>query len=106
MMPEGMQHFMDKCDNSERGRVLKVLSELTERSGFDSALYTVNEALAHNSTDPDSLKSLYNRIYADVPQLPPLTNAPEMPSAKIIPFNGSDLRKMDAALKKGGAING
>ena len=106
MMPEGMQRFMDKCDSSERGRVLKVLSELTERSGFDSALYTVNEALTHNSTDPDSLKSLYNRIYADVPQLPPLEHTPEMPSAKIIPFNGNDLRKMDAALKKGGAING
>ena len=105
MMPEGMQQFMDKCDNSERGRVLKVLAELTERSGFDSALHIVNEALALNSTNPDSLKSLYNRIYADVPQLPPLDNTAVIPSAKIIPFNGADLKKMDAALRKGGAVN-
>ena len=106
MMPEGMQRFMDDCDNSERGRVLKVLSELTERSGFDSALHTVNEALVHGGTDPDSLRSLYNRLYADVPQLPPLDNVSPIPSAKIIPFNGSDLKKMDAALKKGGVLNG
>lgn len=100
-MPEGMQQFMDGCDNRERGRVLKVLSELTERTGFDSALHTVNEALMHGGTDPDSLRSLYNRLYADVPQLPPLDNVSPIPSAKIIPFNGSDLKKMDAALKKG-----
>ena len=70
MMPVGMQRFMDDCDNSERGRVLKVFSELTERSGFDSELYAVNEALVHGGTDPDSLRSLYNRLYADVLQLP------------------------------------
>ena len=69
-------------------------------------IHTVNEALMHGGTDPDSLKSLYNRIYADVPQLPPLENVSPIPSAKIIPFNGIDLKKMDAALKKGGALNG
>ncbi len=106
MMPQSMQLFMDSCENSERGRILKVLSELTDRTGFDSALRTVNEAIAMNSTDPDSLKSLYNRLYSDVPVLPPLDDIQTIPDGKIIPFNTIDLKKMDAALKKGGAMNG
>lgn len=97
---------MDSCENSERGKVLKILSELTDRTGFDSALRTVNEAITMNSTDPDSLKSLYNRLYSDVPILPPLEDIPDIPSGKIIPFSTIDLKKMDAALKKGGALNG
>ena len=104
MMPHTMQLFMDKCENSERGKILKVLSELTDRSGFESALDTVNEALKHNSTDPDSLRILYNRIYADVPTLPPIDDRNILP--KSIPFNGSDLKKMDEALRKGGMSNG
>ena len=107
MMPQSMQLFMDSCKNSERGKILKVLSELTDRSGFGCALRIVNEAIAVNSTDPDSLRSLYNRLYSDVPVLPPLEGIQEIPDDKIIPFSNSDLKKMDAVLnRKGGAMNG
>ncbi len=106
MMPENMQLYMDSCDNANRGRILKVLSELTDRSGFDSALDIVNKAIEYRATDPDSLVSLYNRTYSDVPLLPPLDKSFDIPEAKIIPFNGKELKAMDAALKKGGASNG
>lgn len=105
MMPQTMQIYMDNCENSERGRILKILAELTERTGFDSAVKTVDEAVRLNATDPDSLLSLYRRIYADVPLLPPLENKDSLPQQKIIPFR-DDLKMLDAALKKGGASNG
>lgn len=35
---------------------MKVLAELTDRTGFDSALQTINQALVYQVTDPDSLK--------------------------------------------------
>ena len=70
MMPEGIQRYMDRCSNTDRGRVLKVLSELTDRTGFDSAVQTVEQALVYNAVDPDSLQSLYRRLYSDVPLLP------------------------------------
>ena len=38
MMPESMRMYMDRCEGKDRGKVLKVLAELTERSGFESAL--------------------------------------------------------------------
>ena len=105
MMPQTMQIYMDNCQNSERGKILKVLAELTERTGFSSAVETVDEALRIKATDSDSLKSLYRRTYADVPLLPPLENNNDIPPYKIIPFR-NDLVKLDAALTKGGVSNG
>ena len=97
---------MDGCKNAERGRILKILSELTDRTGFDSALRTVNMAIEHQATDPDSLMTLYNRTYADVPMLPPVETSADIPGARIIPFNRDDLKTLDTALKKGGVSNG
>ena len=102
MMPQSMQMYMDSCESSERGRVLKLLAELTERTGFESAVNTIDQAISHNATDPDSLLSLYNRTYADVPQLPPLESSEDIPSQNVIPIR-NDLAEMDAILRKGGA---
>ena len=104
MMPQSMQLYMDACESSERGRILKVLSELTERSGFSSAVATVDEAVRLHATDPDSLKSLYLRIYADVPELPPLADNDSIPRQTVIPFH-NDLEGLDALLRRGGAVN-
>lgn len=105
MMPQTMQIYLDKCENRERGRVLKVLAELTERTGFESAIKTVDEAIGLNATDPDSLKNLYRRTYSDVPLLPPLEGNTELLNQKIIPFR-NDLEALDNLLKKGGVANG
>ena len=50
--------------------------------------------------------SLYNRTYSDVPLLPPLDRSVGIPGSKIIPINRNDLKALDAALKKGGGVNG
>ena len=82
-----------------------MLAELTERTGFTSAVNTVDEAVRLNATDPDSLQSLYRRTYTDVPLLPPLDNNASIPHQKVIPFR-NDLQMLDAALLKGGASHG
>ncbi len=104
LMPQKMQLFMDNCKNSERGRILKVLSELTSRTGFESALNTVDEAMKLHAVDPDSLMNLYRRTYTDVPLLPPLKEDIGIPSQKVILFP-NDLSILDAALMKGGVLN-
>ena len=106
LMPEAMQCYMDNCESADRGRILKILSELTDRTGFDSAISTVSSAIRYQATDPDSLMSLYNRTYSDVPLLPPLDRSVGIPGSKIIPINRNDLKALDAALKKGGGANG
>ena len=77
----------------------------TERTGFTSAVNTVDEAVRLNATDPDSLQNLYRRTYADVPLLLPLENDASIPHQKVIPFR-NDLMMLDAALSKGGVSNG
>ena len=104
MMPNTLQRFMDTCSNTDRGQILKTLSELTDRTGFESALHTVDEAVRLQVKDPDSLKSLYRRLYTDVPVLPPLESAMDSPLGKIISIR-NDLSSYDAALK-GGIQNG
>ena len=103
MMPESMQRYMKLCSSSDRGTVLKVLAELTNRTGFDSALQTVDQALLYQVKDPDSLKNLYRRLYADVPELPPLPQQNGVPKIVQMP---ADLSSYDRLLKKGGAVNG
>ena len=102
MMPESMQDYMKKCSSSDRSKVLKILAEQTKRTGFDSALNTVKQALAYQATDPDSLQNLYRRLYSDVPLLPPLPSQDGVPEIIQMPV---DLSAYDAALK-GGVANG
>jgi hypothetical protein len=102
MMPAPMQEFVKSCSSSDRSRILKILAEQTKRTGFDSAVNTVTQALTYQVKDPDSLQNLYRRLYSDVPLLPPLPAQERVPAVVPMPV---DLSAYDAALK-GGAANG
>ena len=102
MMPSTMKQFLNVCSNAETGKVLKVLAELTDRSGFDSALNTINQALCYGTSDADSLKNLYRRIYAEVPELPPMSLDPGIPNVGQMETN---LVSYDAFLRKEGTVN-
>ena len=56
-----------------------------------------------NRNNPDSLKNLYRRLYADVPELPPLPQQDGVPKIVQMPV---DLSSYDRLLEKGGAANG
>ena len=103
MMPGPMQDYVRKCSSTDRGKILKILAEQTKRTGFDSAIQTVEQALVYQATDPDSLQNLYRRLFSDVPLLPPLPVQGSIPGIIQMPV---DLSAYDAALKKGGATNG
>jgi transposase len=103
MMPENMRRYMDTCGSTDRGAILKVLAELTGRTGFDSAVQTVNQALIYQVKDPDSLKNLYRRLYSDVPELPPMPSQSGIPGVRQMP---ADLASYDRFLQRGGAVNG
>lgn len=102
MMPSQMRQFLGNCSNTETGKVLKILSELTEKTGFESAINTVNQALGYEVSDAESLKNLYRRIYADLPELPPMPLGSEIP--KVSPMT-TNLISYDVFLKRGGTSN-
>ncbi len=97
MLPEKMRSYLDNCQNTDRGKILNMLCELTERTGFDSAVQTIDQAILYKSTDPDSLRALYRRLYSDLPELPPLEQMESMP--KVIQFP-ADLSSYDKLLGK------
>ena len=102
MMPSTMKKFLESCSNSETGKVLRVLAELTDRTGFDSALGTVNQALFYGASDADSLHNLYRKIYSDVPDLPPMPLGTKIPDVGQMKPN---IVEYDTFLSKGGAVN-
>ncbi len=97
MMPVTMQSYLNNCTGNEKKDVLHVLSELTKRTGFDSAIRTVDQAIRYEAHDPDSLRSLYNSLYSDVPQLPPLTAGDAVPELEPMPVH---LEEYDRFLKR------
>ena len=103
LLPESVRLYIDRCSNTDRGKVLKVLAELTERTGFDSAVQTVQQAVRYNATDPDSLKNLYNSLYSNIPVLAPLKSRDGIPQLMQMPAN---LTAYDNFLEKEEAVNG
>lgn len=102
LMPSSMKQFLEGCSNMETGKVLKVLAELTVRTGFDSALNTIDQALCYGASDAESLKNLYRRIYSDLPELLPMPLGPEIPDIGQMTTNLIDY---DVFLRKEGAVN-
>jgi len=98
IMPSAMKQFIEGCSNTETGKVLKVLAELTDRTGFDSALDTINQALLYGAADADSLRNLYRRIHADVPELPAMPIDAGIPNVSRMK---ADLVSYDVLLGKG-----
>lgn len=103
IMPEALQKYMDSCSSSDRGKVLKILADLTANSSFEDAMHTVTQAAVHNATDPDSLMNLYRKINSDVPQLPPMPDMNNIPGFGTLPVN-TDLTAYDAMLKGGVSV--
>lgn len=102
MMPNDLKDYLDGCSNTEIGKVLKLLAELTDRTGFNSAMNTVRQALCYGASDADSLKNLYRRLYADIPELPAIPLQPGIPNIGQMSAN---IIEYDAFLKKGGVVN-
>lgn len=100
MMPAAMQSYLNNCDGRQKKDVLHILSELTDLTGFESAVRTVEQAIRYEAHDPDSLKSLYSSLFSDIPQLPPLTTGEMIPALDPMPVH---LEDYDRFLKRGGA---
>lgn len=99
MMPEEVKHYIDGNCGCDIGRIISMLAEITRRTGWESAVATVAEAVTRQANDPDSLMALHRRLHMNVPELPPIM----LPSG--IPDLGAyspDLTAYDAPFMKGG----
>lgn len=93
MLPDPIKEYLEKCTKSDKGKVLKAIASLSENSGFEKALVTVNSALEYEAVDLDSLLTLHNRLHDKVVQLDPLRLPDQVPQVEIFKPNLSDYDK-------------
>lgn len=75
ILPEEIRDCLDRSAPSETSAIIRMIAELTEKTGFESAVETVAQAAGNNVSDPDSLKALHRKLHMDIPELPPLQDA-------------------------------
>lgn len=102
MLPESIKQYLERCTKSDKGKVLKAIASLTERSGFEKAVETVDTALSYSATDVDSLLNLHNRLYGNVMQFEPVKLPTHVPQVeKYIPdFTAYDMSLGKAGVRK------
>ena len=101
MLPESVKAYLEKCSKSDKGKILKVISTMTERNGFEGAMGPVDHALKYAARDIDSLINLHNRIYGHVPEMPPMQLSANIPVLMRVTSNLTDY---DAGLEKAGEL--
>lgn len=93
MLPDPIKEYLEKCTKSEKGKVLMAIASLSEKSGFEKALATVNSALEYEAVDPDSLLTLHKRLHGKVVQLDPIRLPDQVPQVEIYKPNLLDYDK-------------
>jgi transposase len=99
MLPQSLKEYLERCNHSDKGKVLRAIAGLTAQNGFESALKAVDDALKYAATDIDSLLSLHHRIYDNVLEPLPLRLAESIPQLQRVT---PDLAAYDAGLEKAG----
>ena len=86
LFPSPLQEFLEQSDRSSKKETLKILAELSEDTGFLSAVEAFLAALERGAKDSDSVLAIFRRLNtesfefspvllpSDIPELPPLKN--------------------------------
>ena len=91
ILPPVVNDYLSKSKGNEISAIIRMIADLTKKTDFESATATVAQAIKHDAIDADSLMALHRRLFADVPELPPLKH-PDLP--ELNPMS-PDLSKYD-----------
>ncbi|MDK2788826.1 MAG: hypothetical protein PWP07_2071 [Epulopiscium sp.] len=98
ILPSCVQEYLDGCSKNKRGKVLRVLAELSLKSSFEQAASAVAEALTYGVKNLDSLVAIHNSITNITPHLKPLEIPEGVPKLTEFHF---DAKSYDEAFLKG-----
>lgn len=98
MFPQQMREFLERCSKSDKGKILRTIAALTEGSGFEAAVKSVENALCYDAMDVDSLLNLHRQMFNNIKELPPINISESIPKLNQVK---TDFSKYDAALKGG-----
>jgi transposase len=99
MFPENVRQYIAKSSGGDISEIMRMIAELTEKSGWELAVETISRAVDYQAYDADSLLALHRRMHMNVPELPPVDLPKEVPDvAQFTP----DLSVYDTFIKNGG----
>ncbi|MGI6752599.1 MAG: IS21 family transposase [Anaerovoracaceae bacterium] len=101
MLPDALKEYLDRCNKTDRGKVLQVVSRITDESGFENAIRTVNEALNYGAADPDSLLMTHTRMNMPKLKLNPVEVPPSIPQMEKVV---ADISVYQSLLAKAGEM--
>lgn len=101
MLPPPLQQYMDICNKSERGILLKAILQISKASDFNKAVNAVSEAVSYGATDPDSLKAIYTRMMMPEFKMKSLVLHHSVPPLETIKSNAE---AYDEILKRAGGL--
>ncbi len=101
MMPTPLQEYLDHCNKSQRGAILKVILKISKASDFTKAVQAVSEAVSYQVMDPDSLMTIYTRMITPELSIKPLTLPKHVTTLDKIRSNAE---AYDEILKKAGGL--
>lgn len=102
MLPQTIRDYLERCNKSDKGKVLQVIASLTSKNGFELAVETVEMALRYDAIDIDSLINLDNRIHDKIIELEPIRLSENIPNLTRVTPN---LSAYDTSLGKAGVQN-
>jgi transposase len=98
MLPQPMREYMEDLSKQDRGKVLRAIADLTQKSSFEKAVKTVSTALSYGVADVDSLINLHSHLHEKVLQLGPIHLPEHIPHLnRYVP----DFMAYDRSLKAG-----
>jgi transposase len=99
MFPDSIKKYIEDSSGGDVGDIMRMIAELTKKSGWDLAVETVSKAIDYQAHDADSLLALHRRLHMNLPELPPIDLPNEMPRT---PEFTPDLLAYDSFIVKGG----
>ncbi len=98
MLPQPVKEYMEDLSKQDKGKVLKAIANITQKSSFEKAVETVGAALSYGATDVDSLINLHSRLHEKVLKLEPISLPEHIPQLnRYVP----NLMAYDKSLKAG-----
>lgn len=100
MFPEPVKKWFDNTSQYNKSKALKLFAKMSEESGFEVAVKSLESVLSYGVSDFESLFSIYRNIINKVIELTPIKTLPGIPNLSKVE---SDVTKYDRMfLDKGG----
>ena len=65
MAPDCLNDFLKKISNSDRGKIIRIISKITKEESFDTAISFICEALDLGCYDHEGIVKLYKKFFPD-----------------------------------------